>query len=187
MDIFDEDRGRRRRENPFDFIDDDKFERIFDKMQKLFESTNFKEMIEETLSGSLGPNKRYITRDFSINMAPIKPKTQKPGKHPLKQPQRAQSGYEEREPLADIIERDKEISITFEIPSVEKKDIDLNVTDYALEIMVNTPKRKYHKHFKLPCSVKPKTAEATYKNGVLDVVMKRKKIRRTGSGDRATI
>ena len=53
--------------------------------------------------------------------------------------------------------------------------------------MVNTPKRKYHNIFRLPCSVKPKTAETTYKNGVLDVVMKRKKIRRTGAGDRATI
>ena len=147
MDIFDEDRGRRRRENPFDFIDDDKFERIFDKMQKLFESTNFKEMIEEMSRDSLGSNKRFI-HGFSINMVPIgEPKTQGLGKNPLKQPHRAQSGYENLEPLADIIERDKEISITFEIPSVEKKDIDLNVTDDALEIMVNTPKRKYYKHF----------------------------------------
>ena len=187
MDIFDEDRDRRRRKNPFDFIDDDKFERIFDEMQKLFESTNFKEMIEEMTRDSLGSNKRFI-HGLSINMVPIgEPKTQGLGKHPLKQPQRAQSGYEEREPLADIIEGDKEVSITFEIPGVKKEDIGLNVTDDALEIMVDTIKRKYYKHFKLPCSVKPKTAETTYKNGVLDVVMKRKKKRKTGAGYRPTI
>ena len=186
MDIFDEDRDRRRRKNPFDFIDDDKFERIFDEMQKLFESTNFKEMIEGMLSGSLGSNKRFI-HGLSINMVPIgEPKIQGLGKHPLKQPQRAQSGYEEREPLADIIEGDKEVSITFEIPGVEKKDIDLNVTDDALEIMVNTPKKEYHNIFRLPCSVKPKTAETTYKNGVLDVVIHRRNRRRVG-GYRANI
>lgn len=186
MDIFDEDRDRRRRGNPFDFIDDDKFERIFDKMQKLFESTNFKEMIEETLRGSLGSNKRFI-HGLSINMVLIgKPKTQGLGKHPLKQPQRTQRGYEGRGSLADIIEGDKEVSITFEIPGVEKEDIDLNVTDDVLEIMVNTPKRKYYKLFKLPCSVKPKTAETTYKNGVLDIAIHRRERRRVG-GYRANI
>jgi len=49
MDPFDEDRDRRRGKNPFDSIDDDEFERIFDEMQKMFESTNFREMIKEML------------------------------------------------------------------------------------------------------------------------------------------
>ena len=40
MDPFDEDRDRRRGKKPFDFIDDDEFERIFDEMQRMFESTS---------------------------------------------------------------------------------------------------------------------------------------------------
>ena len=36
-------------------------------------------------------------------------------------------------------------------------------------------KGKYHELLNLPCDVKPKTMKATYKNGVLDVVVKRKK------------
>lgn len=187
MDLFDEDRDRRRGKKPFDSISDKEFERIFDEMQKLFESTNFKEMIEEMLRGSLGSDKRFI-HSLNINIVPMgKPKTQGFGKHPLKKPQGTQRGHEEREPLTDIIEGDKEISITIEIPSVEKEDIDLNVTDDTLEIMVNNPKRKYHKLLNLPCNVKPKTMETTYKNGVLDVVIQRKKKKKKGEGYRATI
>jgi hypothetical protein len=42
MDPFDRDKDRRRRKNPFDFINDEDFERIFDEMQRMFESTDFK-------------------------------------------------------------------------------------------------------------------------------------------------
>ena len=55
----------------------------------------------------------------------------------------------------------------------EKEDINLNITDDSLEISINTAKVKYHKIHKLPCSVKPKVTIASYKNGVLDIVMKR--------------
>ena len=95
--------------------------------------------------------------------------------------------YEEPEPLADIIEGDEEVTVTVEIPGVENKDIDLNVNEDTLEITVSNPRRKYHKLLDLPCDVKPKTMKATYKNGILDVVIKRKKKKKTGGRYRATI
>lgn len=58
---------------------------------------------------------------------------------------------------------------------LKKEDIDFNVTEDALEIMVNISKRKYHKLLDLPCDVKPKTMKTTFKNGFLDVILKRKK------------
>ena len=61
------------------------------------------------------------------------------------------------------------------MPDVEEEEIDLNATENTLEIIVNNPGRKYHRFLNLPYSIKPKTVKTTYKNGVLDVVIKRKK------------
>ena len=185
MDPFD--RDRRKRKNPFDFIDDDEFERIFDEMQKIFDSTNFKEMIEEMLRGGFGSNKRFI-HGFSLNVGPDgKPKIQEFGNRPLKTPKGEPTISEEREPLTDVIEGEDDVSVTVEIPGVEKHDIDLNVTNDALEITVDSPQRKYHKWVDLPCDVKPKTTKATYKNGVLDVVIKRKEKKKSGDGYKINI
>ena len=186
MDPFERDHDRRRRENPFDFLDDDEFERIFDEMQRMFESTGFREMIEEMLREDFGSNKRFI-HGLKINIGPDgKPKIQEFGNCPLKNPQGKPTISEEYEPLADIIEGDEEVTVTVEIPGVEKEDIDLNVTEDTIEITVDNPKREYHELLNLPCGVKPKTMKATYKNGVLDVVVKRKK-KKTGRGCRAAI
>ena len=105
----------------------------------------------------------------------------------MKTPQGEPGISEEREPLSDIIEGDEEVSVTVEIPGVEKEDIDLNVTEDSLDIRVNSAKRKYHKLLDLPCDVKPKTTKATYKNGILDVVIKRKERKKPGEGYRATV
>jgi HSP20 family molecular chaperone IbpA len=39
----------------------------------------------------------------------------------------------------------------------------------------------------IPCNVKPKTTKATYKNGILDVVVKRKGKKKPGEGYRVNI
>ena len=177
MDPFDEERDRRKGKNPFDFIDDDEFERIFDEMQRMFESTRFREMIKEMLREGSEPNKQFIY-GLSIDYPVEKSEIQEFGNHPVKNLQRELMSFEESELLADIIEGDEEAFVTVEIPGVEKEDIDLNVTEDTMEITVNNPQRKYHKLLNLPCDVKPKTMKATYKNSVLDVTIKRKSGRR---------
>ena len=94
---------------------------------------------------------------------------------------------EEREPLTDIIEGDEDVAVTVEIPGVNRNDIDLNVKREYLEIKVDNPTRKYHKRLDLPCGVVPKTTKATYKNGVLDIVIKRKDKKKPGEGYRVNI
>jgi HSP20 family protein len=89
--------------------------------------------------------------------------------------------------LTDIIEGDDDVAVTVEIPGVEKNDIDLNITRDILEIKVDTHQRKYHKKLELPCDVIPKTTKATYKNGILDIVIKRKEKKRPGSGYKVNI
>jgi len=178
---------RRKRRNPFDFIGEDEFEKIFDDVQKMFESSNFKEMIEEMLKGGFQPNKRFV-HGFSLNIGPDgKPRMQEFGNKPLKTPTGQPTISEEREPLTDIIEGDNDVAVTVEMPGIEKTDIDLNVTKDAIEISVDTQTRKYHKKLDLPCDVIPKTTKATYKNGILDVVIKRKEKKKPGTGYKVNI
>ena len=78
---------------------------------------------------------------------------------------------EAREPLVDVYEEKDVVKVVAEVPGVEKKDINLNATEDRLIISVDTPQRKYYKEVDLPAKVDPKSAKASYKNGVLEVVL----------------
>ncbi len=82
-------------------------------------------------------------------------------------------GISEREPLVDIIEGDDKLTIVAELPGVEKKDINLEVEQDTLIIDVDAKERRYHKKLKLPCGVRTDDVKATYKNGILEVKLKR--------------
>jgi len=85
---------------------------------------------------------------------------------------------EEREPLVDIVETDREVHVVAELPGVEKNDIKLHGTEDTLTISVDTPQRKYYKEVKLPAKVDVKKAKTTYKNGVLEVRLPKKEERK---------
>ena len=69
MDPFDDDdKYRKKRRSPFDFMGEDEFEKIFEEVEKMFESSNFKDMIEEMLRGGAS-NKRFV-HGFSLNIGP---------------------------------------------------------------------------------------------------------------------
>ena len=79
-----------------------------------------------------------------------------------------------REPLTDVNETENEISITVELPGVIKEDIDINVTENKVEVKVETKSRNYLKKINLPNKVLSKSSKATYTNGILDLVLKKK-------------
>ncbi len=87
---------------------------------------------------------------------------------------------EYREPLTDVMEGENTISITAEIPGVTKEDIDLEVTEDTVKIKVDTPERKYYKEIALPEKVIPDSAKASYKNGILDVVLEKARKKKKG-------
>jgi HSP20 family protein len=66
------------------------------------------------------------------------------------------------------------------LPGVDKNDIQLNGADKVLTIKVDTPERKYYKEVELPEEVESEGAKATYKNGVLEVVLNKKKAKPKG-------
>jgi HSP20 family protein len=82
---------------------------------------------------------------------------------------------EKREPLVDVMETDGEVKVVVELPGVEKTDIKLHGTETSITISVNTPKRKYYKEVGLKAKVDTKKTKASYKNGVLEITLKKKK------------
>jgi len=79
----------------------------------------------------------------------------------------------EREPLVDVIDHGDSYEVVAELPGVEKKDIKLHAADDALEIRTEN-ERRYFKEVPFKTPVKPETAKATYKNGVLSVRITKK-------------
>lgn len=78
-----------------------------------------------------------------------------------------------REPLSDVIESDKEVAVTVELPGVEKGDVTLKVAEDSITVRVEKGARRYHKKVRLPCKVVAQSAKATFKNGILDVTLQR--------------
>ena len=89
---------------------------------------------------------------------------------------------EQREPLVDVLDEEEEVIVVAELPGVEKEDINLHASEDELIISVDTPQRKYHKELPLPEEVDPKPVRASYKNGVLEVRLKKK-----GKGEKIRI
>jgi len=92
-----------------------------------------------------------------------------------------------RNPLTDLEETDKEIIARFEIPGVDKKDIQLNITENKIEVKVEKKKeakvdkkgyyrteRRYagfYRAMALPEGIHPEKAKAKYSDGILEVRM----------------
>ena len=81
----------------------------------------------------------------------------------------------ESEPLADVTETDKDVKVVVEMPGIEKKDIKINAYDGKVEVLTtDTALKKYAKRIELPSEVSIETARSTYKNGILEIVFRRK-------------
>jgi HSP20 family protein len=82
---------------------------------------------------------------------------------------------EDREPLVDTIVNPDTVKVVAELPGVEKPDISLECDGQKLTLKVDTDKRRYYKELELPVEVDPDTSKASYKNGVLELLLTRKK------------
>jgi HSP20 family protein len=80
---------------------------------------------------------------------------------------------EEREPITDVFNEDKEIRIYAEMPGVNQEDIKLDLKEDILDISAQTGDRKYRKEVLLPAKVQADTMTSSYNNGILEVKVKK--------------
>lgn len=80
---------------------------------------------------------------------------------------------EEREPLTDTFDEKDEVRICAEMPGLNESDIKLDLKDDILEIAAQTGDRKYRKEILLPVKAKPENMTSAYRNGILEVKIKK--------------
>lgn len=170
----DDDEGQ----NPFEsifknFFNDDFFKEIQRMQREMAEQfgsideNEFKRM--ESLARKTGG--KPMVWGFSIKTGPDgKPTVEQFGNVEPEEKEIRQ----EREPLCDLIDKEREISVLAELPGVEKGEIRLSLDDGRNNLIINAP-GKFHKKVKLPAKVKPNLGRATYKNGILEVNLEKEK------------
>ncbi|MGC8572926.1 MAG: archaeal heat shock protein Hsp20 [Caldisphaera sp.] len=82
---------------------------------------------------------------------------------------------DEIEPMVDVIDHNDEIWIVADLPGVAKENIKVNATEDKIYIKATGDMRKYSKEVELPSKIDPDSVKATYKNGVLEIKVKKKK------------
>jgi HSP20 family protein len=79
----------------------------------------------------------------------------------------------ERESLAEVNVYDKEVKAVLEMPGASKDRIEIRTYENSVEIFSDHPQRRYQV-IKIPQVADIKTIRATYKNGILEMVFKKK-------------
>jgi len=165
--------SRRRRRSIFDIFDDlhDFFREIEEEFRELFgeaerirevrsHEESFREIRGPFIYGfrvTIGPDGRPKVEEFgNIRRSGIRPKIS-----------------EEIEPLVDVLDEGDKIRVIAEMPGVEKDKISLKAVDRKLIIRASNHKR-YYKEVELPDEVDIQKARASYRNGVLEVVLEKK-------------
>jgi len=77
------------------------------------------------------------------------------------------------EPLIDVLEEKNEITVLVEVAGYKKENVKINLRDQRLILSAETSERKYYKSLNLPKRVIPETLQVTYKNGVLEIRLKK--------------
>ncbi len=161
----------RRRRRDFEDIFEDIFEE-FERMEELFRS-----MIRESFEKEFerfGTKGKPLVYGVRVTIGPDgvprieqfgNVKISKIGKPIVR---------EEIEPLVDVMELDDEVWVIAELPGVPKEKIKVKATENKVIIKAEND-RKYYKSVDLPTEVDPDSAKASYRNGVLEIKIKKKK------------
>ncbi len=138
-------------------------------MRKNNDFSEFLRQLEEAINNlkdEIGISDRPIYIDISINVcphmdvAPAEEFIQKEGETPV-----------------DILETDTNIYALIGLPGMEKENIKLSCTGWTLGITASNAVKTMREIIELPSRVNRKGMNATYKNGILEIVLNKSKKR----------
>jgi len=81
--------------------------------------------------------------------------------------------FKEPEPLIDIFQNGENVMVVAELKGFRKENIKVHVEQRRLVISANAHGRSYHKILSLPKAVVPESMRMTYKNGVVEIILKK--------------
>jgi HSP20 family molecular chaperone IbpA len=79
-------------------------------------------------------------------------------------------------PLIDIFQENNWITIVAEIAGFNKESFKINVKDQKITLSAKSKERRYYKSLNLPKVVIPSDIHTTFKNGVLEIKLKKAEI-----------
>jgi HSP20 family molecular chaperone IbpA len=79
----------------------------------------------------------------------------------------------EQKPLIDIFQENNYITIVAEIVGFNKESLKINVKDQKITLSAKSKDRRYYKSLNLPTVVIPNAMHTKFKNGVLEIKLKK--------------
>jgi HSP20 family protein len=87
----------------------------------------------------------------------------------------SESVTDTREPPVDVVEDKDALRVIADMPGADRKNVKLSGKGARLVISAETPARKYRKELNLPAEVDARNAVSRFNNGVLELVLPKKK------------
>lgn len=84
-----------------------------------------------------------------------------------------EKGLREPRPLVDVLEGSDDIVVVAEFAGFNREDLRMHLKDQRLTLSADALDRKFHKSLNLPKPVIPSTVCTMYKNGVLEIRLKK--------------
>jgi HSP20 family molecular chaperone IbpA len=85
----------------------------------------------------------------------------------------AKRSLAEQKPLIDIFQENNTITIVAEIVGFNKESLKINVKDQKITLSAKSKDRRYYKSLNLPTVVIPNAMHTKFKNGVLEIKLKK--------------
>ena len=82
-------------------------------------------------------------------------------------------GWKEPQPLIDILEEKDDIIVVADFAGFKRENLRVKVKNQRLLLSAEAPERKYYKSLNLPKRVIPESLRTRYKNGVLEIRLKK--------------
>ena len=148
------------------WIRDEDINKLFERMLRNMGLTPDDPKVQSWSYGysmTTGPDGKPIIREWGTGLPdssnPLKPQPYIP---------------ETPEPLSqvDIDTENKQVRVIVEMPGFTKESIKITGTQNKLQLSANYETRKIDTEIPINARVDPKSAKATYKNGVLDIKLK---------------
>ena len=120
-------------------------------------------------------NKKWLDFNLEKSQKTKKRKTKTALFHPSFHLSRTHSKkrFQEPKPLIDIFQDAKNITVIAEIVGFNKETFKINVKDQKLTLSAKSKERRYYKSLNLPKVVIPNAMHTKYKNGVLEIKLKK--------------
>jgi len=82
-------------------------------------------------------------------------------------------GWKDPKPLIDVLEDKDEIIVVADFAGFKKENLKIKIKDQRLVLSAKALERKYYKSLNLPKKVIPESLRTRYKNGVLEIRLKK--------------